>query len=127
MVKYKFSLKVTGSNEEYSYYLDLLPQQENNPEQVFTPQVRENLRINLQTQSLCAIKDHHLNQIIKTWVEDIKEGFRDSSKTLNLPLLIQSNIDQLQESGNQAIPAIITPNLLDIEPQLGMLPPLNFC
>ncbi|CEJ45396.1 hypothetical protein [Umezakia ovalisporum] len=127
MVKYKFSLSVKGFEQEYTYILDLLPQEENNPEQVFNEQLREKLRIDMQNQSLCAIKDSHLNQIIKTWIQDIKEGFRNSNITLNLPLLIEANIEQLDEQGNQEIPTIITPNLLDIEPQLGMLPTLNFC
>jgi len=126
MVKYTFSLKVKGSDQEYTYHLDLLSHQENQPQQAFTAQVRENMRIDLQNKSLCAIKDHHLNQIIQTWIQDIKEGFRDSNITLNLPLLIESNIDQLYEPGNQQIPSVISPDLLDIEPQLGMLPPLNF-
>ena len=127
MVKYVFSLKVKGSNENYRYALDLNPNQENQPEQIFTKEIRESMRHSLQNQSLCAIKENHLNQIIKTWIQDIKEGYRDSIITLNLPLMIESNIDQLNEQGNQDIPDIISPNLYDIEPQIGMLPPLNFC
>ncbi|QFS51399.1 hypothetical protein GXM_08893 [Nostoc sphaeroides CCNUC1] len=96
------------------------------PEQVFTPEIREHLRLSLQNKSLCAIKDNHLNQIIQTWIQDIKEGYRDSTLTLNLPLLIESNIDKLNEQGFQELPSVISPDLSNIEPQLGMLPPLNF-
>ncbi|WP_066381230.1 MULTISPECIES: hypothetical protein [unclassified Anabaena] len=126
MVKYTFSLRVKGLDEQYMYSLDLNPTQENMPEQVFTSEIRENLRISLQNKSLCAIKDNHLYQIIQTWIEDIKEGYRDSSLTLNLPLLIESNIDKLNEPGFQELPAVISPDLFNIEPILGMLPPLNF-
>ncbi|MDH6058944.1 hypothetical protein NWP17_00525 [Chrysosporum bergii ANA360D] len=126
MVKYTISLIVKGSDQSYSYTLNLLPQQENKPEQIFTPKLRENLRLDLQNKSLCAIKDHHLQQIIRTWIQDIKEGFRDSTITLKLPLLMETNIQQLNETGNQQIPSIITPNLTNLEPQQGMLPPLNF-
>ena len=126
MVKYRFSLKVKGDNNEYSYILDLAPNQENMPEQVFSSETRENIRLNLQTQTLCAIKDSHLNQIINTWIQDIKEGYQDSSLTLQLPLLIEAGIDQLNEQGNQENPALVNPDLSDIEPVLGMLPPLNF-
>ncbi|MEC4817049.1 MAG: hypothetical protein SAK29_27835 [Scytonema sp. PMC 1069.18] len=126
MVKYTFSLKVKGDNNEYSYDLDLTPQEENLPEQVFTPKVREHLRLHLQNKSLCAIKEFHLNQIVNTWVQDIKEGYRDSALTLQLPLLMESVIDELNEPGNQETPTVVSPDLSDIEPRFGMLPPLNF-
>ncbi|MDJ0617949.1 MAG: hypothetical protein QNJ63_14595 [Calothrix sp. MO_192.B10] len=126
MVKYMFSLKVKDSNDEYTYDLDLNPNQENNPEQIFTPEKRENIRIKLQNQSLCAIKDSHLNQIINTWIQDIKEGYRESTLTLNLRLLVESITENLNEPGNQENPTLVNPDLSDMEPQLGMLPPLNF-
>lgn len=126
MVKYAFSLKIKGSNEEHTYVLDLTPHQENMPEQVFTPQICEDIRINLQNKSSCTIKDTHLNKIITTWKKDIKEGYRDSTITLNLRLLIEDKIDELNEQGNQTISNVISPDLSDIEPKLGMLPPLNF-
>jgi hypothetical protein len=126
MVKYTFSLRIKGSDEQYIYSLDFNHTQENMPEQVFTPEIREHLRLSLQNKSLCAIKDNHLNQIIQTWIQDIKEGYRDSTLTLNLPLLIESNIDKLNEQGFQELPSVISPDLSNIEPQLGMLPPLNF-
>ena len=127
MVKYKFSLKIKGDVNEYSYVLDLNSTQEITPEKAFTPQIREDIRLNLQTQSLCAIKDSNLNYIIKTWIQDIKEGYRDSTLTLQLPLLAESGIDELGEAGNQEIPALVNPDLSGIEPMFGMLPPLNFC
>jgi len=126
MVKYTFSLRIKGSDDQYIYSLDLKHTQENMPEQVFTSEIREHLRLSLQNKSLCAIKDNHLNQIIQTWIQDIKEGYRDSTLTLNLPLLIESNIDKLNEQGFQELPSVISPDLSNIEPQLGMLPPLNF-
>jgi len=126
MLKYTFSLKVKGSDNEYAYSLNLTPNQENMPEQIFTPEIRENIRTNLQEQSLCAIRNSHLNKIITTWIQDIKEGYRDSTLTMSLPLLVEANLEQLNEQGNQEIPMIISPDLADIEPQLGMLPPLSF-
>lgn len=126
MVKYKFSLKIKGDVNEYSYVLDLNSSQEITPEKAFTPQIREDIRLNLQTQSLCAIKDSHLNKMIGTWIQDIKEGYRDSTLTLQLPLLAESGIDELGEAGNQEIPPLVNPDLSGIEPMFGMLPPLNF-
>lgn len=126
MIKYRFYLKIKNSNEEYTHALDLTPNQENMPEQIFTLEISESIRTNLQNKSSCAIKDTHLNKIIKTWIQDIKEGYRDSTLTLNIPLLSEANIDKLNEQGNQENPTIISPDITDIEPQLGMLPPLNF-
>jgi hypothetical protein len=126
MVKYTFHLQAKDSAERYSYTLDLNPNQEDMPEQIFTPAIKEDIRATLQKLSLSAIKDHQLNNIIQTWIKDIREGYRFSSLTLNLRLLIEENIDQLQEMGNQEIPKIIDPDLSDIEPEFGMLPPLNF-
>ena len=128
MVKYTIALKLKGSqnlNEEYLYSLSLTSPQENNPEPVFTPQIRESMRTNLQNQSQCKINDSHLNQIIQAWILDIKEGYRASVIALDLPLDIP--IAKLQETGNQELPGLIPPDLADIAPTWGMLPPLNFC
>lgn len=126
MVKYVFTLENKTSQDEYKYALDLNSNQENNPEQIFNLEIRESMRKNLQNQSSCKIDDNHLNQIIKTWIKDIKEGYRDSLITLDLPLLIASNLASLQETGNHELPFLIQPNILDIEPCGGMLPPLIF-
>jgi hypothetical protein len=126
MVKYTFYLKPQGSPEQYSYSLDLSVMEEDAPEKVFTPTIRENIRTTLQNLSLSAIKDYQLSQIIQSWIEDIREGYRFSSLSLNLGLLIDENIDQLRENGNQEIPPIVDPDISNIEPQAGVLPPLNF-
>jgi hypothetical protein len=126
MIKYTFFLKTKDSYEEYQYVLNLNSQQENKPENVFTSEIRESMRNNLQKQSSCKISDSHLNQIIKTWLQDIKEGYRDSRMTLDLTLLIVENISSLQEQGYHEIPGLIPPNLSNIEPCFGMLPPLIF-
>ena len=126
MVIYKFFLQIKGNQDQYNYSLDFKPNQENNPEQVFTTEIKESLRKTLQKQSSCAIKDKHLNTILTTWIQDIKEGYRESTLTLDLPLLIESEIDKLQESGNQQLPELIEPDISEIEPQIGALPPLVF-
>ena len=127
MVKYTFILKSKGSNSEVKYTLDLQPLQENNPDQFFNSEVREKIRADLQMQSSHRINDINLKQIINIWIQDIKEGYRDSTIFLNLPLLIESNIDKLDERGNQELPTLISPDMTDVEPQIGALPPLSFC
>ena len=125
MVTYKFFLKIKGTPNKYDYDVNLTSNQENNPELFFTPQEKENLRLSLQEKSLCAIKEKHLNQILKTWIEDIKEGYRSSSITLDLPLLIESDIGRLNEQGYQELPSLMSPEISAIEPSFGMLPPLE--
>ncbi len=125
MVVYKFYLRVKDVSQEYKYNLDLNSHQEDNPQEIFTTEIKENLRISLQNESLCSIRDKHLNQIIATWIEDIKEGYRESKLTLDLPLLIESNVEKLQDSGNQHLPLLYSPEISDIEPQWGMFPPLT--
>lgn len=126
MTKYTLVLKITDSQDEYKYALDLNSAQENNPEQAFKLEIRESIRNNLQKQSSCKISDVHLNRMITTWIQDIKEGYRDSLIQLDLPSLLMTNIANLQETGNQEIPALFEPNLSDLEPCMGMLPPLIF-
>lgn len=126
MTKYTLVLKIKDSQDEYKYALDLNSAQENNPEQIFKLEIRESIRNNLQKQSSCKISDSHLNRMVTNWIQDIKEGYRDSLIGLDLPSLLMANIANLQESGNQEIPALIEPNLSEIEPSVGMLPPLIF-
>lgn len=125
MVLYKFFLKIKGVPKEYTYALDLNSDQEDSPEKVFTTETKENLRHTLQKESLCSIKDKYLNRIVSNWIEDIKEGYRESNLTLALPLLIESNIEQLKEPGYQDIPIMLSPEISEIEPSFGMLPSLE--
>ena len=126
MTKYTLTLKLKDSQDEYKYAIDLTAGQENNPEKIFKVEIREDIRSNLQKQSSCKITDTHLNQMIKHWVQDIKEGYRDSLIKLDLPSLLLASIANLRETGNQEIPALIEPNISEIEPCIGMLPPLIF-
>lgn len=126
MVNYTFALKVKGFHEESKYSLNLTKSQEDNPESVFNLEIRESMRHQLQNQSACKINDSHLNKMIKNWIQDIKQGYRDTITTLDLPLLLEENISKLNEQGNQEIPGLITPDLSNIEPDFGMLPPLIF-
>ncbi len=126
MVNYTFALKVKEFPEEFKYSLNMTQSQEDNPESVFNLEIRESMRHKLQNQSACKINDSHLNKMIKNWIQDIKQGYRDTIITLDLPLLLEENISKLNEQGNQEIPALITPDLSNIEPTCGMLPPLIF-
>ncbi len=126
MTKYTLTLKIKDFENEYNYAIDLNAAQENYPEKIFKVETCEDIRSNLQKQSSCKITDSHLNQIIKHWIQDIKEGYRNSLIKLDLPSLLLANIANFQEAGNQQIPALIEPNILEIELCIGMLPPLIF-
>lgn len=125
MVVYKFFLSLKNSPERYDYPLDLTAAQEDNPEAIFTTEIRQAIRKHFQERSSCAIKENHLNQIITTWIEDIREGYRESVLTLDLPLLSDSNVEKIQDQGNQELPSLFPPDLSAIEPIGGMFPPLE--
>lgn len=126
MVKYRFELKVAGSPNSYPYILDLNLAQENNPEQIFNQEIRQSMQNNLQNQSSCKISEPNLKKIINAWIEDIKEGYRTTTLTLDLPLLAADKFNYFQESGCQEIPTPIRPTLAGIEPLIGAFPRLNF-
>ncbi|NEQ72701.1 MAG: hypothetical protein F6K23_06210 [Okeania sp. SIO2C9] len=126
MVEYSFTLTNKNTNQISRYLLDLEEYYENQPASFFTPIVCNKIRNELQSQSSCHINDMYLQIIIKTWIQDIKEGYRDSNIVLDLPKINHRNINNLKESGNQKIPQLIYPDLSDIEPKIGALPPLDF-
>jgi hypothetical protein len=125
MITYKFSLNLRDPPEIYTFDLELTPAQEDRPELIFTATICQAIRKKFQEESACAVRDYHLDLIISTWIEDIKEGYRDSSISLDLPLLIDCNIELIQEPGNQDLPSLLPANLGGIEPMNGVLPPLE--
>ncbi|NET41636.1 hypothetical protein [Okeania sp. SIO2B3] len=126
MVEYSLTLTNKNTNQISRYILDLEEYYENQPASFFTPIVCNKIRNELQSQGSCHINDMYLQIIIKTWIQDIKEGYRDSNVVLDLPQINHRNINSLKESGNQEIPQLIYPDLSDVEPQIGALPPLDF-
>lgn len=126
MVKYSLTLKNQKNKQEYRYSFNLNEAEENMPEHFFTAAVCDRLKIDLQKQSGCSISDRHLSLIVATWIEDIKEGYRNSSIALDLPLIEPGNLDNFQPPVNKKLPLLLSPNLGEIEPKLGAMPPLDF-
>ena len=126
MIQYSFSLIISGTNERYIYKLQLTPREEDYPEEVFTPTRCQQIQEQLEVESASKIDNSSLSRIVKTWVKDIREGYRESSITLDLPSLLEAQIMDLQDDGNQEIPPLFPPNLSEIEPQNGAFPPLIF-
>jgi hypothetical protein len=129
MVQYtlKILLPDTPSSNPIRYMIDLItPAQESHPETVFTSEIKESMRKSLQKQGSCRINDTNLQKIIQRWVQDIKEGYPESQISLNLPSAQIEALNDLQDSGNQEIPNVVLPDMSEIEPIGGILPPLNF-
>lgn len=126
MIQYSFFLTVLGVSETFTYRLQLKPDEEDYPEKAFTLARCQQIREKLEIESACEIDDNSLARIVKTWIKDIREGYRESSITLDLPSLLESQIMDLQDDGNQEIPALFPPDLSEIEPQHGAFPPLIF-
>ena len=126
MVKYTLRVKNQSSNSEYEWAIDLQKDREDRPERYFTQAECEKIREELQRKSACRINDSQMRRIVATWIEDIKEGYRHSELTLDLPLMSEANMENLQELGNQEIPGIIYPEISEVEPLIGSLPPLDF-
>jgi hypothetical protein len=128
MVEYTLHLAIRNSetNNSITHTLKLPPDLENNPDRLFDLPFSTKLRAVLQQKSNCAINNAQLDRIITTWREDIREGYRTTSLSLDLPPLEFENIHQLQDTGDRTIPPLFPPDLSEIEPQGGALPPLTF-
>lgn len=129
MTQYSFQLKLEGmqdAQQGFGYSLDLNPSQEDDPDEIFNPEIQESMRQSLQRQTSCRINPANLKRMIDTWKADIREGYRNSTLILSLPSAISEQINNLNEQGNQTIPSLVSPDLSTIEPQGGKLPLLNF-
>ncbi len=127
MVEYTLNLQVSQqTSQPVLYNLHFKSSEEDNPESKFTAEIRESMRHSLQKQTSCSINNNNLNKIINLWIGDIKEGYRTTSISIDLPSTDAESLKDLEDTGNQEIPQLILPDLAEIEPLEGMLPPLNF-
>ncbi|NBD33286.1 MAG: hypothetical protein GVY17_10040 [Cyanobacteria bacterium] len=126
MVQYALILKLADSQKEYRYTLDLTRSQENNPEQIFTDEIKERMKSFFEQKSQCEVNQGNLNKMMTRWQEDIAEGYKVTRISLDLPSIFISSLKELQDEGNQEIPPLIPPNLDEIEPKGGALPDLIF-
>lgn len=127
MVQYKLYLSATSQpDSKVSYDLNLSENLENNPEGIFNSAFRQKMRSQLQQQTACAISNTNLEKIVRIWIEDIREGYRETRLTLDLPALEFEEIQKLKDTGDRRIPDLFPPDFSQIEPQGGALPPLDF-
>lgn len=124
MVKYTITIINKEDNQNYSYSLQLNQNQEDNPQIIFSPEITISMQKQLETKSMTTFTEYQLQQIINTWIEDIKEGYRNTIITLKLKSILDENLKLLTDLGNQDIPDLIEPDLENIEPVGGVLPPI---
>lgn len=124
MVKYTITIKEKEDNKQYSYSLELNENQENNPQVIFSPEITISMQKQLEAKSMATFTDYQLQQIINTWIEDIKEGYRNTIISLKLKSVLDEGLKLLTDIGNQDIPDLIEPDLENIEPIGGVLPPI---
>lgn len=124
MVKYTITIINKEDNQNYSYSLQLNQNQEDNPQIIFSPEITISMQKQLETKSMTTFTEYQLQQIINAWIEDIKEGYRNTIITLKLKSILDENLKLLTDLGNQDIPDFIEPDLENIEPVGGVLPPI---
>ncbi|MGK7872578.1 MAG: hypothetical protein AB4426_04490 [Xenococcaceae cyanobacterium] len=127
MVQYTFELQLPSNpNNSCQYTLDLNYYQEGSPETVFTPEIKQSMHKRLEKQSSCKISPKNLDKMIKRWLREISEGHQYTSMSIELPTIVGENLKDINEIGNQELPPLFPPDLSEIEPSIGALPPLNF-
>lgn len=124
MVKYTIIIKEKEDNKQYSYSLELNENQEDNPQVIFSPEITISMQKQLEAKSMATFTDYQLQQIINAWIEDIKEGYRNTIISLKLKSVLDEGLKLLTDIGNQDIPDLSEPDLENIEPIGGVLPPI---
>lgn len=125
MVKYTVTIKNKEDNQEYSYSLELNQNQEDNPQLIFSSEITSSMKKQLEVKSLATINEYQLQQIINGWIEDIKEGYRRTFISFKLKSTLDESLKLLTDNGYQEIPDFIEPDLQNIEPIGGILPPIS--
>ncbi len=130
MVQYQLRLELENWQKPYIYKIDLNVQQENDPEKLFQQEIRQSLSKDLEGTISCQISPNKLEKILSRWIEDIKEGYRETTMNLELPSTQKEQDLKFREENYEIdddnIPELVMPDLSGIEPQVGCLPPLDF-
>ena len=95
MVKYTLTIINKEDNQNYSYSLQLNQNQEDNPELIFNQEIISSMKTQLENQSSAIINEYQLQQIINSWIEDIKEGYRLTPITIKLKSMLDEKIKLL--------------------------------
>lgn len=131
LMSYQLFLILQGSNNQYSYEIELTEAEENNPEPRLE-QDRSKIKTKIEQEikkkepQPRKLRDKDLNDIIKKWAFNIKNGFPDLKLPIDLPIMTDEDIEKIQENGYQDLPELVAPDIKEIEPPVVILPPLEF-
>lgn len=126
MVTYTFILTLEDTKQTYEYSQKLSQKQENAPESLRNSEMMDNIRRFFEEESDRQLNQKNLEKILTAWINDIKEGYRTTSMTLQLPSLKDQKLRRFKDSGNQTLPQLIEPDTKQIHPHKGSFPPLTF-
>lgn len=137
-LKYELSLSIKGTSApEYQCEMMLDEAEESNKAQLERrfQQEREKIRKTLQRHVDRYVKpprgvgNDFLTDVLQAWMREIREGQFTTTITRDLPVMTNDEIDKLEDDGYRILPEdleFIPPDINDIEPTIGVLPPLNF-
>lgn len=137
-LKYELSLSIKGTSApEYQCEMMLDEAEESNKAQLERrfQQEREKIRETLQRHVDRYVKpprgvgNDFLTDVLQAWMREIREGQFTTTITRDLPVMTNDEIDKLEDDGYRILPEdleFIPPDINDIEPTIGVLPPLNF-
>lgn len=115
MVRYELVLEISELQEYYRYTLDLTRSQENNPQDIFTTEIKEDMRKTFQKNSQCEVDDMNLKKMTTCWAKDIAEGYKKTRISLNLPSFFASK-EEHQTFTNEVTKRAVIPKHQQFKP-----------
>jgi hypothetical protein len=137
-LKYELFLSIKGTSApEYECEIMLDVEEESNKAKLELKfqQERDKIRETLQAyvdrhvEPPRGVGNEFLNDVLQAWMREIGEGQFTTILTRDLPVLTNDEIDKLEDDGYRVLPEaleFIPPDINDIEPTIGVLPPLDF-
>jgi hypothetical protein len=126
MLKIKYSLSLEIGSTTIPYFTELTEEEECNP-LPYLQKNRDDLRKLIQQKMGHHIQADYLDKkVIRFWASQIEEGHRTTGLTLDLPPFEEEDLENIQDNGYQELPALVPPDLQEIEPMIGALPSLDF-
>lgn len=134
--KYELQLQVKDAiNSDCLYHIELTENEEDDPEQLRQKiegeksDIREKIQKQLDHKLVPPrrIPIEVLDEIIKTWMENILEGQFLTILTREIPTISNEDLENITEDGPEdELPDFLPPDPQDIDVRLNLLLPLNF-
>lgn len=127
MPKYELNLNIKNkddnTNHKIEYSVNLTQIQEDYAHTVLVDSY-DTLRNKIQKEAGCFLNQIMFNKVMKSWGQDISEGYRLTVLSIELSAFAVGQLERLNESGNQEFPGLPELGAAVFSPQLGALPPL---